>query len=207
MTQPANRTSFLFCRTRIVIEHPLAYRFGHICGLSNEPSVWLRLNKMLLFWSRVSPKQVLFSSKARSDVGLARVNDLLFTMFFVVHICACTWYCIGRLVPAQSEGGPVLTWINGDKDVPNTGVTFDQDAHFALKPSSTTSDHYLVSVYWVAGTITANALVGEVLPQNQVEIIWTIFLMILNMTLFRSPMYNEYCVLHSFPPLRVLLLT
>lgn len=67
--------------------------FGYACGLSHEPSLWLRLNKMVLFFSRVSPKVLLFSG---SDKASSKVLDLMLMIAFTMHICACCWYYIGR---------------------------------------------------------------------------------------------------------------
>ena len=171
------RQSDLVCLVAVL---PLDW-FGFLCGLSHEPSLWMRLNKMLLFGSSVSPKSILFSS---SQTSVGKVLDLFITISLVLHICACAWYYIGRAVPANTPG-PSFSWLFADRSSHDTDVTFDRDAYFVLRSSSSTSDRYLGSLYWVSATITASGLVGEVLPQNFVEIGWTIGLMILNMTLFR----------------------
>jgi hypothetical protein len=67
----------------------------------------------------------------------------------------------------------------------DTDITFDRNRYFSLHANSTNAERYLGSVYWIAATITAQGSVGAVLPQNEIEIMWTIFLMVLNMTLFR----------------------
>jgi len=57
--------------------------------------------------------------------------------------------------------------------------------HFVMDQHALTLEKYIFSMYWVAATITVNGQVGEMIPQNFVELIFTIFLMILNMTLYR----------------------
>ena len=76
--------------------------FAYACGLSHEPSLWLRLNKMALFFSRVSPKVLLFSGE--SEQARSKVFDLILMIAFTMHICACFWYYIGRSVPMLPSG-------------------------------------------------------------------------------------------------------
>jgi hypothetical protein len=84
------RQSDLVC---LVAVWPLDW-FGFLCGLRHEQSVWLRVNKMLLFVSKISPKHVLYGSSQQS---VSKIIALLATMFFILHICACTWYWIGAV--------------------------------------------------------------------------------------------------------------
>jgi len=111
---------------------------------------------MLLFWSRISPKPVLFNGGVSSS---GKVRDLLLVIFFIVHICSCVWYCIGRSVPSQTQG-PALSWLYADQEYNGTDVTFDRDSYFALKTKSTTAERYLGSFFWVSTTFTACGSVG-----------------------------------------------
>ncbi len=61
----------------------------------------------------------------------------------------------------------------------------DRSKYFFLNSNATNGDHYLGSFYWTVATITAAGSVGSVKPQNEAEVLWTSFLMLLNMTLFR----------------------
>ena len=61
----------------------------------------------------------------------------------------------------------------------------DRSKYFFTNSNATNSDHYLGSFYWTVATITAAGSVGNVKPQNEIELVWTSFLMLLNMTLFR----------------------
>jgi ankyrin repeat protein/CRP-like cAMP-binding protein len=172
------RQSDLVC---LVAVWPLDW-FGFLCGLPHEQCLWLRVNKMLLFVSKISPKHVLYGSSQQQSGS--KIIALLATIFFILHICACTWYWIGRIVPSFTPG-PALSWLYADKSYVDTDVTFDRNAYLGMRPSSSTAQRYLSSLYWVSATITSNGVVGSVLPQNYVEIGWTICLMLLNMTLFR----------------------
>eukprot|EP00961_Rhodomonas_salina_P043882 589379-Rhodomonas_salina.2 len=45
---------------------------------------------------------------------------------------------------------------------------------------------YLMSLYWVAATLSANGTVGNIFPQNLVEVWYTVLLLILNLTVVRA---------------------
>ena len=112
------------------------------------------------------------------------MQQLIVTTLLIVHMCASVWYCLGRVMPFFQPDG-ALTWLYAHEDYVAEGVTFDRESYFALRSNSSTGIRYAASFYWVAGTLTANGSVGSLLPQNELEIMWTIFLMILNMPLFR----------------------
>ena len=56
---------------------------------------------------------------------------------------------------------------------------------FGMKADSSVWEQYLISFYWVCTTLSGNGLLGEVLPQNIMELVYCIGLMIINLTLFR----------------------
>ena len=56
---------------------------------------------------------------------------------------------------------------------------------FGMEEGTTVWEEYLISFYWVCTTVTGNGSIGYVMPQNIVEIIYCIGLMILSLTLFR----------------------
>jgi hypothetical protein len=64
---------------------------------------------MLLFYSRVTPKVLLFKVGEEGD-GTVKVRNLLLLLFFVCHLCACIWYYLGRAVSFQ----PKMTWVFAD---------------------------------------------------------------------------------------------
>ena len=57
---------------------------------------------------------------------------------------------------------------------------------FGMEEGATVWEQYLLSFYWVCTTLTGNGLIGDVAPQNIVEMIYCIGLMIISLTLFRS---------------------
>ena len=64
---------------------------------------------MLLFYSRVTPKVLLFKVGEEGD-GTVKVRNLLLLLFFVCHLCACIWYYLGRAVSFE----PKMTWSFAD---------------------------------------------------------------------------------------------
>jgi hypothetical protein len=64
---------------------------------------------MLLFYSRVTPKVLLFKVGEEGD-GAVKVRNLLLLLFFICHLCACIWYYLGRAVSLE----PKMTWLLAD---------------------------------------------------------------------------------------------
>jgi hypothetical protein len=155
--------------------------FGYVCGLSHEPCLWLRLNKMLLFFSEISPKSIIFSS---SPGLIGKIHNLVATLLFIIHICACIWYCAGRTVP-KIMPGPAISWLYADETYEGVDGAFDHSTYFVTRPDTSMLERYIGCLWLVVAPICANGLTGNVRPQNFVEIGWTIMLMILNMTAFR----------------------
>jgi len=181
------RTSWSTTRFRIFQESDFLLHLGAIpldwlgyaCGASNEASCWLRINKLVLYFSRSSPKKVLFSN-GKTSRGM--VVDLLLTMFFCLHMLGCIWYWLGRAWPGM-DNGPSVSWLFVDTNFQD--MTYDRQEHFAMRTTSSTAQRYLLSIYWVAATLTVNGQVGAIIPQNTAELLFTTVIMALNMTLFR----------------------
>jgi hypothetical protein len=57
---------------------------------------------------------------------------------------------------------------------------------FGMGSDATVWDQYLISFFWVCTTVTGNGSIGDVMPQNNVEIIYCTILMVVSLTLFRS---------------------
>ncbi len=56
---------------------------------------------------------------------------------------------------------------------------------FGMDAGASVWEQYLISFFWVCTTVTGNGSIGDVMPQNMVEIIYCIGLMIASLTLFR----------------------
>ena len=156
--------------------------FAYVVGFTNEGCSWLRLNKMVLYFSRISPRQILYS-KGESNT----IRDLLVVMLLILHICAAVYFFLGRAAPSwRAEWGyPQISWFFVEDDHKDLSYPRSEDFHFVFGEHSWAWEKYLFSLYWVATTITVSGQVGKFLPQNTEEILFTICMMILNMTLYR----------------------
>ena len=151
----------------------------YLSGLDAESAVWCRLNKMLLYWSKITPGSVIYSVRGGS------LRDLLLRFFFIVHICACIYYYIGRKIPDLSLGSMYqISWLYADSSL---GIdTFDrEDYHPAMRSASPHAERYILCLYWVISTITCQGVVGLLGPQNFVEIAYSIVLLLFNLTIYR----------------------
>jgi len=81
------------------------------------------------------------------------------------------------------DNGPSVSWLFVDTNFED--MTYDRQEHFAMRTTSSTAQRYLLSIYWVAATLTVNGQVGAIIPQNTVELLFTTVIMALNMTLLR----------------------
>ena len=185
--KPEGRSGWTTQRFKIFKETDFLFLFGaipldwlgYLCGISNEACCWLRFNKLVLYLSRSSPRDVIFSS---GEYARGKVADLFIIMFFYLHMLACVYFWLGRAQPYLNQG-PSVSWLFVDPEYADT--TYDRQAHFATQESATTAQQYLFCIYWVAATITVNGAVGWFIPQNIMELIFTTIIMALNMTLYR----------------------
>ena len=73
---------------------------------------------------------------------------------------------------------------------------------FGMEACAEVWEQYLISLFWVCTTISGNGSIGDVMPQNIVEILYCTGLMILSLTLFRCT--SEYiltrCIKFCFLP-------
>ena len=105
-------------------------------------------------------------------------------MFLIIcHICACVFIYIGTRVPEWNLGQMnQISWIIADPSL--KGTVYSRDEHFAMKPDSSGILRYLLSFYWVLSTITGDGMIGPLTPQNFIEILYTIILMAINLTIY-----------------------
>ena len=150
-----------------------------LSGLDSESAVWCRLNKMLLYWSKITPGALIYSARGGS------LSDLLIRFFFILHICACIYYYIGRKIP-RWDLGPMyqISWLYADS---NLGIdTFDRETyHPSMRPDATHVERYILCLYWVISTITCQGVIGDLGPQNLFEIMYSVVLLLFNLTIYR----------------------
>jgi len=151
-----------------------------LSGLDAESAVWCRLNKMTLYMARVSPGKFLYTSSGRS------LRDLLVQFLLIVHIAASGYYYIGRKVPEWHLGNMnQISWLKADTSVLDLD-TYDRDTyHPSMFPSSSHFERYVLCVYWVLSTITCQGVIADLAPQNFMELIYTVMLLSVNLTIYR----------------------
>eukprot|EP00960_Hanusia_phi_P033537 750499-Hanusia_phi.AAC.11 len=155
--------------------------FAHFCGASYEVCCWLRLNKVLLVRARFHQSSSnMRRYQARKGYGM--IHTLGKIILATLHISACTWYFLGRSYRYWFPQYAISWNFVSPKYV---NETYPRGEVIGTEKGSTTWEQYLLCFYWVSTTLTVNGAVGELIPQNVVEIGFTIMLMCLNMTLFR----------------------
>ena len=150
-----------------------------LSGLDAESSVWCRINKMLLYFSRIDPGTVLYTTRGRS------LNDLLIQFCFIVHIAACVYYYIGRKIPDWDLGVMnQISWLKADQTLDID--TYDRETyHPSMYSNSTHMERYVLCSYWVIATITCQGVIGDLAPQNLLELMYTVGLLLFNLTIYR----------------------
>ena len=150
-----------------------------LSGLDQESSVWFRLNKMMLFGSKVSPAGILFSPRGKS------LMDLLIQFFLICHTCACLYYYLGRKIPIWHLGElNQISWLHADASL---GLdTYDRETyHPSMRPDASHMERYILCLYWVVSTITCQGVIGDLYPQNFAELMYSVGLLLFNLTIYR----------------------
>ena len=171
----------------LVVAAPFDW-FGYLSGASQRLSSCFRLPKML--WIGV-----VF---AEHRAGLLHVKfgfgREVFVTLMMLHLCSCIFFLIGKDGPNDQ----FTWWRNPDIDeFELNGVVYGKDNHWPFEytgfgyqndqdssPWFSVWRQYLLSTYWVTSTITTTGVIGDMQPKNYMEVIFTIFLLLLNLTWF-----------------------
>jgi hypothetical protein len=154
-----------------------------LSGLDPQSAVWCRLNKLLLIFSSIGPSKIIYSARGDS------ILDLHIFLAIILHITGCIYFYIGRkaadVEPNMSSGNvwsTNITWsyVKSYSDL----ETYDREAHFAMRPTSNFFERWMLCIYWVLSTISAEGSVDYLTPQNFFEMLFSIVLIILNLTIF-----------------------
>jgi hypothetical protein len=154
-------------------------------GLDPESALWCRINKMLLYFSIISPRAIIFSTRGNS------IADSLVFILIIVHIAACLYFYLGRAIPTtysphHSEGAfrSNISWSYAPPDSSFNGWWYNRTEHFAMRPSSSVYEKWILCVYWVLSTLSAQGVIGDLSPQNFDELLFVMVLVILNVTFY-----------------------
>jgi CRP-like cAMP-binding protein len=152
--------------------------FAFVFGASYEMCNWLRVNKLCLSYQILLRENINVARQSARN----RLLELFLGIVALLHSAACIWYYLGT---RYKEWQPdyAVSWFEIDKKFYN--ITQRSYQHrFGLRDNSTLLDRYLMSAYWVTTTLTSYGIVGDMLPANDGEIIYSMILMVLNVTIF-----------------------
>uniref|UniRef100_A0A7S0HH37 Cyclic nucleotide-binding domain-containing protein n=1 Tax=Hanusia phi TaxID=3032 RepID=A0A7S0HH37_9CRYP len=160
--------------------------FGWLSGASMELSSWFRLPKILYFLSVVKESKIGFFNWMMLHQNI----KLAFVIIAILHLTSCFWYFLGRRGFGMSTDEP--TWYLPAGQASRRGGgggaasgSYDYNMYgMYLSNSSGTWDRYLLSLYWISSTVSATGVIGDMLPQNNGEIFYALFLLIINLTVF-----------------------
>ena len=148
-------------------------------GASNEMCNWLRMLKLLL------PFQVFIRQSGRKTAPRStslKLMELSIVIFSLLHFGACAWFYIGTRYKNWHPDAAV-SWYEIDPSL-NASSHLSYKDRYGLRNGSTVWDQYLISLYWVTATLTSYGIVGDLLPQNNVEMVYAMILMVLNIAVF-----------------------
>ena len=172
-------------------------------GGSYQTCLWFRLLKLLL----------CYDSFCQSRTTSAVSNPLMLIVPFVagMHVCCCLWYYVGihykswdlvhpfswfkigyplndpRYIPDTAEDGNSYEYHGLSCNETKTAVCNPGETWYYYGMWYTDSDaaRYLLSLWVVCGRVADQSLLGDIVPQNFVEVVFSIGLMMMNLTVFR----------------------
>jgi hypothetical protein len=154
-------------------------------GLDPESALWCRINKMLLYFSIISPRTIIYSARGNS------IADSVVFILIIVHIAACLYFYLGRAIPTTysphlnaSAFSTNISWSYAPPDSSLNSWWYNRTEHFAMRPSSNVFEKWLLCVYWVLSTLSAQGVIGDLSPQNFDELLFVMALVILNVTFY-----------------------
>ncbi|CAD7698633.1 unnamed protein product, partial [Ostreobium quekettii] len=113
----------------------------------------------------------------RADTLTGGLRRLFPFIIAISHVMACIWWFLGRLKEQRwSEG-------SGDED-PSWISHYEGLGTDNIASKGSLAEQYLLSFYYITVTLSANGLVGRMLPQNIWEIFFVCVLMVITLTLY-----------------------
>jgi ankyrin repeat protein/Ca2+-binding EF-hand superfamily protein len=138
-------------------------------------AAWLRLFRILRFWDIWAYLHQSMSNMHSSHI-YSELTKLLVLTIVLLHFCACYWHYLTR---TEGAGQNYLSHANYTEY--GSGVTCGEDNDAERPECALHVNEYMVSLYWVtAGMFAIGA--GDLLPQNETEQWFTIFLAVINLS-------------------------
>jgi len=157
--------------------------FGHFNGANQRLSSCFRLPKMLLVYTAFNEG---------SGEGLVPVKHLGSQIKMSVHIVMLL-HCATCIFFLLDNDGPKddYTWYHYPANESDEWTSLEYEySGFGYKEDPENSSHtrvwkqYLLSLYWVSSTVTTTGIIGDMYPKSYSEVLFTMSLLICNMTLF-----------------------
>ena len=148
-----------------------------VFGASIEMCNWLRVNKLFL------PYHVLIQQKKIGRISARnRLLELFLSLLALLHSAGCTWFYIGTRYKEWYPDSAV-SWFESAENLKNV-TSHSYADRYGIRNHSTILDRYLISLYWVTSTLSSYGIVGDMLPANNVEILYCMVMMVLNITFY-----------------------
>ena len=180
---------------------------AYALGVTYEACLWIRMSKLLVLF-RVLGRGVGLG--AQTSV-LRRALYQMLASLAVLHICCCFWYFIARKYPVADPQNPYVWYkpnypVDDPRYRPNMPThtnAFEYDMlscnqtqtaacspgdswyYFGMSYNDGLMAKYVLSLYFVSTRIANQCLYGNIVPQNFLEVFFSIVFMVFNLTLFR----------------------
>ena len=180
---------------------------AYALSVNYEACLWIRISKLLVLFPVLRRGVGL---GAQTSVVRRTLYQILASLA-VLHVCCCFWYFIARKYPLADPQNPYV-WYKPDYPLddpryrPNppthtnafeydllscnqthTATCSLQDSwyYFGMSYTDGIMAKYILSLYFVSTRIANQSLYGMIVPQNFLEVGFSIVFMVFNLTLFR----------------------
>ena len=132
----------------------------------------VRLVKLLRLAKLAKMVQSSWTSSDDAIATVGKLGKLLFTIFFLAHICGCVFCFTNFGVVDDDDHLPISGWIA------KTSVVGYSEEWPLLEGDVDKYWVYWLAVYWSFTTLTTVGY-GDISPQSSLEVLWTIVVMYL----------------------------
>ena len=170
-----------------------------LSGMSEQSAVFARMNKILLIFSSIKPLSLFLSARGNS------ISDLLLGLLIITHYATCVFYYLGEQIldwpdwkAPLKDLGIKVSWLQVKGLRENTNST-EAELVESLNDNMKIGTYsrgvygfeqkfvqrYLLSFYWVICTYTTDGVTDLVFPQNPPEVVFTIAMMLIHLTIWQ----------------------
>ena len=154
---------------------------GFLNGLSQRRSSFARILKMIFVYT-------CFRETRPGLIGIRQVGSmtkLIIYIWMLLHVASCLLFVLGNERPANT-----WTWYRAPVNDGNEVQTFEYMGFGSAEDPDDSPwyriwKQYCLSFYWVTTTVTSTGIIGDMHPKNYQEVIFTMAMLIINLTLFQ----------------------